>query len=351
MRNSIVLITLVTYLFVGSSQIHAKAYKHEVVTVPFVAGSLLKVKAWNGQISVKQKDGESVRVIAKIVANTDARLELPRVEAKYDDENSLLVRAVWPNRTEDEGVGFEIEVPAVSGVQARTQNDGIEVSGLSGIAELESTNRPIKIRNHDGPVIAETSNDKVVVDHVTGDLNLNTSNDRITIADNVGDVAARTSNGPISVISSKGEIELNTTNDRIEIRNHHGAVSAQTSNDEIIISDVTGGVKARTTNDDIEISGAHQSVDAETSNSRISIDLSDESPGPVKARTRNGNVSLSVGSGFVGRLRLDAGEDVTLENVPATMTVDGIVAGVVLDFGGGGKSRVKTNESIRFKMN
>ncbi len=350
MTNTIVT-TLVTYLFVGSSLIHAKAYKHEVVTVPFVAGSLLKVKAWNGQISVKQKDGESVRVIAKIVANSDERLELPRVEVKYDDENSLIVRAVWPDRTEDEGVGFEIEIPAVSGIQARTQNDGIEVSGLSGIAELKSTNGQLEIRNHDGPVTAETSNDKVVVDHVTGDLNLNTSNDRITIADNVGSISARTSNGPITVIRSKGEIELNTTNDRIEIRNHHGAVSAQTSNDEIIISDVTGGVKARTTNDDIEISGAHQSVDAETSNSRISVTLSDEAPGPVKARTRNGNVFLSVGSGFVGRLKLDAGEDLVFENVPATMTVDGIRAGGVLDFGEGGKSKVETNESIRFRMN
>ncbi len=349
MTNTIV--TIAIYLFVGGSLLHAKASKDEIVTAPFVGGTSLKVQAWNAEISVKQKDGENVRVTAKITANTNARLELPHVEVKYDDDNSLTVNAVWPDRTGEEGVGFEIEVPAVSGIHARTQNDAIEVVGLSGRAELKSTNGPIKIRNHDGPVIAKTSNDKVVVDHVTGDLNLNTSNDRITISDNVGNISARTSNGPISVIRSKGEIELNTTNDRIEIRNHHGAVSAQTSNDRIMISDVTGGVKARTTNDDIEISGAHQSVNAETSNSRISIDLSDESPSPVKARTRNGNVSLSIGSGFVGKLMLDAGEDVIFENVPANMSGDRIGEGGVLDFGESGKSRVETNESIRFKVN
>ena len=349
MTNTIV--TIAIYLFVGSSLLHAKVSKDEIVTAPFVGGTSLKVQAWNAQISVKQKDGENVRVTAKITANTNTRLELPHVEVKYDDDNSLIVSAVWPDRKGDEGVGFEIEVPAVSGIQARTQNDAIEVVGLSGRAELKSTNGPIQIRNHDGPVIAETSNDKIVVAHVTGDLNVNTSNDRITIADNLGNISARTSNGPISVVRSEGQIELNTSNDRIEVRNHLGAVSAQTSNDRIMISDVTGVVKARTTNDDIEISGAHQSVDAETSNSRISVDLSDGAPGPVKARTRNGNVSLSIGSGFVGKLKLDAGEDVIFENVPATMSVDRIEEEGVLDFGDGEISSVKTNESIHFKMN
>ena len=336
--------------FISISGLAAKVLTDEVVEIPFVSGSILKIEAVNGQISVRQKDGESVRVTAKIRASANERLDLLDIEVKYDEENSLIVGAKWPDRMDDEGVGFEIEIPAVSGIEARTQNGGIKVTGLSGSAKLRSTNGPIKILNHKGPVTAETSNDNVVVAHVTGDLLAKTTNDRIAISDYQGTVFAQTSSGPISLARSKGAAELRTTDDRIEIKNHHGSVIALTSNDKVIISDVTGAVKARTTNDNIEISSAHNSVDAETSNSRISISLSDNAPGPVKARTRNGIVFLSVGRDFVGELRLDAGDEVVFENVPASMGIDRTNAGVVLNFGNGAESSVATNENIYFKI-
>src|SRR4029079_18362394 len=128
----------------------------------------------------------------------DTKIIAERVDGK------LTVDVSWPggSKHNSEGCSFDIILSDDKGIEARTSNGAITLSGLSGDALARSSNGAIKLMNHDGPADVSTSNGRIELQDVAGAGTASTSNGEISITGARGSVRARSSNGAISVALS-----------------------------------------------------------------------------------------------------------------------------------------------------
>ncbi|CAG0988781.1 hypothetical protein PHYC_02172 [Phycisphaerales bacterium] len=166
-----------------------------------VAGAPLDVQTENGSITVRKTDGDQVVIAAHISAISQERLDATKVTAQRSDDGTLTVRVEWPGgkREMNEGASIEILTPGAKGLNLRSSNGAIVVSGMSGHAALKSSNGSITVTEHAGHVVADTSNGSINLSEVAS-AHADTSNGAVTIrlaADAAGPIDADTSNGSI----------------------------------------------------------------------------------------------------------------------------------------------------------
>ena len=74
--------------------------------------------------------------------------------------------------------------------------------------------------------------------------------------------------------------------------------------------------EAETSNGKIEVKGARGEVKAKSSNGAMSIELENSSAGPVNVTTSNGKITLVIGSGFGGKLKMKTSKFLTSTRPP-----------------------------------
>jgi hypothetical protein len=164
----------------------------EVRDVPVkLAGRSLAVSgAPNGSVRAVGRDGDAVKVTARIQADgrtdADARSRLAEIRIVADGRN---VRAEGPPRDgRDDGwsVSYVLEVPRRFDLDLESRNGSLGVSGVSGAIELRATNGSVALSDVGGDVRAHTQN---------GSLNVQLSGKRW---DGAG-LDAETHNGSVRV--------------------------------------------------------------------------------------------------------------------------------------------------------
>lgn len=244
--------------------------KEQVTTipVPHVAGSGLKVTTRNGHISVKKSTGPDVQIIATLRMVSDERLHNTTISANRDGSGVLVIAATPPdgNWQSNEGCGFDVALPEAKGVTLKSSNGAVEISGLSGSAELESSNGSVTVSSHDGPVHAETSNGRIEVSAATGSVKCSTSNGSVHVVLNgPGPVNIDTSNGAITLAVGKAFV---------------GSINARTSNGSISTPSAAPGypslVVQREGKNHAKVTlGSGPASELETSNGSVTIMLAD----------------------------------------------------------------------------
>jgi hypothetical protein len=201
------------------------------VTVDHVSGSALAVVNANGAVTAERYDRPEVRIEARLRSDVADRLSGARLMAERVGDGALRIWVEWPGgqRRPNEGADLRIYLPDAAGVNIRSSNGALRLSGFSGTAELTTSNGSVTVTGHDGPVGCETSNGSVRLDGIAGPVGLTTSNGSIAVAltdDNTGPVSARSSNGAITLAvgpAFSGVLRASTSNGSVTVEGVAGA--------------------------------------------------------------------------------------------------------------------------------
>jgi len=122
------------------------------------------------------------------------------------------------------------------------------------------------------------------------------------------------SNGPVRVESINGEGRLKTSNGPVRLVKFRGNVEVKTSNGPITLEEFSGEALLSTSNGPITANGVRGYLDATTSNGSLTATVEDpDSARPLKLRTSNGPLTLSLPSGRLGDV------SATTSNGPITL--------------------------------
>lgn len=193
------------------------------VTVPHSSGGGLDVTSRNGFIIVRSSPRADIQIIATLRMTTDDRLAGTIISANRDSTGTLIIAATPPGGTwlRSEGCGFDVTMPEVTGVAARSSNGRIEITGTSGSADLQTSNGAIIVNQHAGNIKAKTSNGRVEITDVSGTVKADTSNGAVRVT------LSSQSAGPVDIDTSNGAVTLQLG------ASFAGTVSASTSNGSI----------------------------------------------------------------------------------------------------------------------
>lgn len=258
------------------------AYKEtRTRTLAYTPDTAVRVATENGAIAIHQGDREDIEIVSHLRAVSDTRLKQTEVVAERADDGVLSVWVKWPDdkRRGNEGCSFEILLPGANGVDARTSNGNLDVSGLAGDAVLHTSNGAIDLSRHDGPATAETSNGAVTLVNIAGTIAAHTSNGRITVERAAGSVEARTSNGAIRIALSPacpGPVDLTTSNGSIDLGvgdAFSGTLELRTSNGSLQCEELPGAQLVSSSKDYLKLAfgeAGHASI-LKTSNGSIRL--------------------------------------------------------------------------------
>lgn len=208
------------------------------LTADYLKGSPMAVETQNGSVQVVGGKVDRVSVEAEIRGQTQERADKTRVRAERSEGGVLRVWVEWPDdrRQSNEGVSLVIRTPDCAALNVRTVNGAVKLAGLSGTADVGSSNAPVEAVDQGGDVVVGTTNGRVLIERPLGGVRAKTTNAPIRVSDaakgvelatsNRGIVASLTSGnaGPVTIVSSNapvqvqvgsafsGEMVLNTTN-------------------------------------------------------------------------------------------------------------------------------------------
>lgn len=262
----------------SNSPLHQKT---NTLNVPHVAGAALAVETRNGALTVRATDREDVEIIAVLRMQSVERLDATTVEIGRDDAGRLEAKVAWPEngRLNNEGCSFTIAIPDATGVELHSANGRITIAGLSGAANLRTSNGRIEVESHQGDVTAHTSNGKIVLHQTEGAIDVSSSNGRLEIVGATGPVKAQTSNGSMNIgytEDGSGPVDVRSSNGSVALTvgaGFKGELQANSSNGRVSV-EALSGVKTLSSGKH----HAHLQFDESESNSNV--------------RTSNGSIRI-----------------------------------------------------------
>ncbi|MEO1497786.1 MAG: DUF4097 family beta strand repeat-containing protein [Planctomycetota bacterium] len=224
--------------------------------VEHVPGAGVRVELENGSILVEAEDREDVEIVASLQSHSIERLRATAVTSERDEAGTLLVEVRWPGqgRQSHERCHVRIALPDADGVKLTTRNGSVNVSGLSGEADLRTHNGGVRLVRHDGPIDAHTNNGRIQI-AATGahPIEAKTHNGSIEVENAAAEVEATTSNGAVTLTladSATGPVEAKTHNGAVTLRlgaTLAGSLSMSNNLGDLVIDDRLGRfVKSRT---------------------------------------------------------------------------------------------------------
>ncbi len=262
---------------IGSPRYH----EHRTLDVAHVSGQAISIENANGAIHAIQEDREDVHVEYTLYGPNEERLFNAIVHATRMDDQSLRVWVDWPGgeRKNNEGAKIIVNIPDAIDIHARSSNGQIMVEGLSGHAQLDTSNGSITIKNHDGSVFGETTNGRISAEHISDHIEFYTSNGRVYIADAFGPIHVETSNGKVyasTMDGNVGPVRIRSSNGSIDLDlglGFEGHLNCQTSNGSLSVSEIINAQLISSSKNRVELKyGDSDEVSAlKTSNGSIRI--------------------------------------------------------------------------------
>jgi hypothetical protein len=177
------------------------------------------------------------------------------------------------------GPNFKIEVPKQTALELKTGGGSVEVSTITGDANIETSGGHIAVTDLKGKLTAETSGGHFRLRDIDGDAKIETSGGHIDVKSLKGSLHAETSGGHIEISDVTGDIDTSTSGGHISISGAGGRVAAETSGGSVQVAFTKGnahGGRIKSSGGGITVSvdpGANLSVDAETSSGSVASDI------------------------------------------------------------------------------
>ncbi len=252
-----------------------------------VSGPLdLRVRTGSGTITVRRGPAGNVHVFAKIKASGNWFLGSgdPAGTVREIEQNppitqtgNLITLGQDVRRWNNVGISYEVTVPEQTQVKASTGSGGVDITGLTGPAEMSTGSGVIRAESIGNRVTARTGSGGIRIATANGNVEASTGSGVIDLSAVNGTVDARTGSGGITVIGAAGEVKARTGSGHIKVEKAKANVDAQSG---------TGGV---------EIDGTPKAFrwDLKTHSGLIKVSLPTGTPFEVDAETRSGTVTTS----------------------------------------------------------
>ena len=208
--KTLVILTVLALLFAGLFTMAAAEYREDFSkTLPLKAGDDFSLGIVTGQVTVSTWKDNKVEIKAVKVAR-DNEKDLKDVEIRVDESAGIVsVKAIWPRHRDNFHVRVDFDVKVPEGVNLRTietVNGDVDVTGLFGSAELETTNGSITLAIEapdqiNASLLAETTNGHISVDFPVTLKNLRQSRRLIEAQIGQGgpEISLHTTNGSITL--------------------------------------------------------------------------------------------------------------------------------------------------------
>jgi DUF4097 and DUF4098 domain-containing protein YvlB len=245
---------------------------------PLAEGGRIELENFNGSVEISGWDQNTVDIDGTKYASTENRLREMKIDVR-PSAGSVMIRTVPPiDRHGNAGARYIVRVPRHAELaNIVTSNGPIRVTDMDGAAHLRTSNGGVRLSDIHGLVDARTSNGGVELDNVVGDATLHTTN------------------GSIHADVKKGRFEATTSN---------GSITAR------LMEPDQSPVRLESSNGHIDLTmDAPREVHASTSNSSITVHMPPAVGATVHAHTTNASISsdfdVSVHGGRLSRHQMD----------------------------------------------
>ncbi len=179
-----------------------KAQQELHYSYPAQSGGKLSVSSMNGPIDIAAWDQNTIDITATKYAETQDVLAQIQIDISVFT-GGVQVRTVPPDGVKNVGVKYVIKVPRRTELaEIRSSNGPIRVTEVEGAANLQTSNGPVHASKLRGKVAIKTSNGPVHLEQIDGETDVSTSNGPVHLELSQvsnGTIKAATSNGPITL--------------------------------------------------------------------------------------------------------------------------------------------------------
>jgi DUF4097 and DUF4098 domain-containing protein YvlB len=200
-----------------------KAKEELHYSYPAQSGGTLTVASLNGPVEITAWDQNTIDITATKYAETQDLLPQIKIDIAVS-AGSVQVKTIPPDGAKNVGVKYVIKVPRRTELaEIRSSNGPIRVTEVEGAANLQTSNGPVHVSKTHGKLDIKTSNGPVNLDQIEGETNVHTSNGPVH-ADLAG-----TNGGPVTLMTSNGPVDLKLA------QANQSAIKASTSNGPITL--------------------------------------------------------------------------------------------------------------------
>jgi len=246
----------------------------------------LRVRTGSGTVTVRRGPAGSVHIFAKIKASGnwflgsgDPAGTVREIEQNPPVSQTGNIIAIGQDirRWNNVGISYEVTVPEQTQVKASTGSGSVDVTGVTGPADMSTGSGVIRAESIGNRVSARTGSGGIKVATANGSVEASTGSGTIDLSAVNGTVDARTGSGGITVIGAAGEVKVRTGSGHIRVEKAKANVDAQSG---------TGGV---------EIDGTPKAFrwDLKTHSGVVKVSLPNGTPFEVDAETHSGTVTTS----------------------------------------------------------
>ncbi|HXR97211.1 MAG TPA: DUF4097 family beta strand repeat-containing protein [Terriglobales bacterium] len=265
-----------------------------------VSGAVrLDVSTGSGSISIARGEGKTVMVDATIRQSDDwfASPDMGRVKQIENNPpveqtgDSVVIHNLrqgvdfgWGDHL---SISYVITTPANTQVRAHSGSGAIDVSGITGGADLEAGSGHLQVSDLGGNLRAETGSGRISFDRVSGDARLSTGSGSIEGNEVGGRLSASTGSGRINVRRLDNGGDVHTASGGMELDQVSGDLEARASSGTIRV----GG----------DLVGAHR-WDVSTSSGAIQLSLPSQTVADVRLDTGSGGIYVNHPVRVQGRI-------------------------------------------------
>lgn len=244
------------------------------ITGSLAAVKNLRVKVDMGSVVVRGGDQQAINY----ALHTNYRNSSEDVRRQYKISSYVKGDTAWiignwqGGHMHHFGGQFEITVPRdMTLVKVESGGGGVDISGITGRAELETGGGKIRVDDVGGSVAAQTGGDSIDIGTVGGDVDLTTGGGSINVRDVKGKVKAETGGGNIYVISAGQGAVVEAGGGNVQIKQCQGRVKASTGGGNIDLGDIGGPADIETGGGSIHLASAKGRVGANTGAGTIEL--------------------------------------------------------------------------------
>jgi Putative adhesin len=231
---------------------------------------------------------------------------------EVENVNGSVDIASWPRNS--------IEVAGTKSGPSQSQLDQIKINlRVEGGAAFVEVEKPSGSWNGNYSVKL-----RIRVPKETVISRLSTTNAGISLGDLEGGGVVKSTNGRVQLARVNGNYQIETSNGGIEVDECQGALRLKTSNGPVRGTMRTGSINAETSNGAIDLTlrrtEAGDPLRATTRNGSITLSVGELNGNPISAQTTNGGITLRIPEGTNAQFAADTSTGRVQSDIPVATT-------------------------------
>lgn len=185
---------------------------------------------------------------------------------------------------------------SVGVVSIKTSSGDVNVKGITGETQIESSSGYLSVGTIEGDVQLKTSSGDMVVNELTGGIKTESSSGNVFIETLTGSAQLKTSSGDISIQYIDGNIQAMSTSGYVRVSEGSGDRTISTSSGDITVGGTEGGFQINTQSGDAQITINKGGGSIETTSGDVQLGL-EELTGTLNVSSSSGYVSITLSAG------------------------------------------------------